>query len=65
MAAFLAIASLEETAKTHIGMFRGAQSGRTKKRGRDSLYSHKEKHLLAASPTVPMGSRLPRVVGDD
>jgi AbiV family abortive infection protein len=64
-AAFLAITALEETAKTHIGMFRSAQTGQATKRGKDPLYSHKEKHLLAASPTVPMGSRLPRVIGDN
>lgn len=60
-AAFLAITAIEETAKIHIGMFRG---GEPAKRSKDPLFSHKDKHRLASAPTIAMGSRLNAAVGE-
>jgi AbiV family abortive infection protein len=64
-AAFLAITALEETAKTHLGMFRKSGQNHGDKRARDPLFRHKDKQFLSASPTVLMGSRLPKAIGDD
>jgi AbiV family abortive infection protein len=61
-ATFLAITSLEETAKVHMGMYR--RSSNPVKRSKDPLYSHKQKHRIALGPTVAMGGRLQAVVGE-
>ncbi|MGM0833530.1 MAG: AbiV family abortive infection protein [Pseudomonadota bacterium] len=61
-AAFISITALEETAKLHIGKYRkGAESGPRRK---DALYKHNEKHHLALGPTVAMGGRLNKTLGD-
>lgn len=62
-AAFLAITALEETSKAHVGLYR--RSPEDLKRYKDQLYSHKKKHLFAASPTVPMGARLVDILGTE
>lgn len=59
--AFLAITALEETAKVHVGMFRSAMEQAP--RHRDPLFDHKKKHLLAAAPTIAMGGRLGKAIG--
>lgn len=60
--AFLAITSLEETAKAHLGMYR--RSASPVKRSKDPLYKHGEKHRLALGPTVAMGQRLQAAIGE-
>ena len=62
-AAFLAITALEETAKAHVGMWRGP--GDPVERRKDVLYSHKKKHELGAAPTVAMGRRLSEAIGSE
>jgi AbiV family abortive infection protein len=62
-AAFLAITSLEETAKVHIGMYR--RSGSEIRRSKDPLYKHAEKHKIAGGPTVSMGKRLQSAIGEE
>ena len=61
-ATFLAITALEETAKVHVGMYRSA--GQPIPRGKDPMYKHGKKHLLALGPTVAMGSRLQSAIGE-
>jgi|SRR5688572_2801493 len=61
-ACFLAITALEETAKLHIDLFR--HSNVTVARGKDPLFKHKEKHRIAAAPTLAMGSRLQTAIGE-
>jgi AbiV family abortive infection protein len=61
-ATFLAITSLEETAKVHMGMYR--RSSNPVKRSKDPLYSHEQKHRIALGPTVAMGSRLQAAIGE-
>lgn len=61
-AAFLAITAIEETSKAHIGMFRN--SVQEVARGKDPLYRHNQKHLLALGPTVEMGERLQAAIGE-
>ncbi len=61
-AVFIAITALEETAKAHVGTFRKPPSTQTKTRN-DPLYRHTDKHLLAASPTICMGSRISEAIG--
>lgn len=63
IAIFLAITALEETAKTHVGMYRRSDGIPTRRN--DPLYNHKEKHALAAAPTVTMGSRLQKAIGEE
>ena len=59
---FLAITALEETAKVHVGMYRnGSEDSR---RSKDPLYSHRDKHRLAAAPAIPLGSRLGQAIGN-
>jgi AbiV family abortive infection protein len=60
---FLSITALEETAKVHLGMYR--RSDEAVSRGRDPLHQHKEKHLIAAAPTILMGSRLQAAIGEE
>ena len=61
-ATFLAITAIEETVKVHLGLYR--RSTTPLKRSKDPLYKHKEKHTLALGPTVAMGSRLQKAVGE-
>jgi AbiV family abortive infection protein len=61
-ACFLAITALEETAKVHIDLFR--HSAVPVARGKDPLFKHKEKHRIAAAPTLAMGSRLQKAIGE-
>ena len=60
---FISITALEETAKVHIGMFRRETNG-SKGRRSDPLFSHARKHHLASAPTVEMGSRLQKAIGE-
>ena len=62
-AAFLAITALEETAKARAGIFR--RSGEPLERTKDPLYRHGKKQVLAAAPTVAMGTRLHDALGPD
>ncbi len=62
-ATFLAITAIEEAAKAHIQVFR--RSDEEAKRRDDPLFSHREKHKIAVSPTVAMGSRLQAAMGED
>ena len=59
--AFLAITSLEETAKAHLGLYRRDKPEKSK--GRDPLRDHQAKHSMASLPTVYMGSRLTEALG--
>jgi AbiV family abortive infection protein len=61
-ACFLAITALEETAKINIDLFR--HSNLPVARGKDPLFNHKVKHRIAAAPTVAMGSRLQKAIGE-
>lgn len=61
--AFIAITALEEIAKIQVSMYR--RSGVDVKRSKDPLYNHKHKHHVAAAPTVAMGSRLQKAIGED
>lgn len=62
-AAFISITALEETSKLHLGKYRkGAEPAPRRK---DPLYKHNEKHHLALGPTVAMGGRLNKALGDD
>lgn len=58
---FLSITACEEVAKAHLGSFTDGKisNGKQKNMFRD----HKTKHMLAAMPTVPMGSRLEKAIG--
>jgi len=60
--AFLSITAIEETAKVHIGMYR--RTGSSIQRSKDPLYKHGQKHLLALGPTIAMGSRLQKAIGE-
>ena len=62
-ACFLAITALEETAKLHVDLFR--QSNVPIARSKDPLFKHKEKHRIAAAPTLVTGSRLQKAVGHE
>jgi AbiV family abortive infection protein len=55
---------IEEVAKAHFGLYL-AEPAAKERRARDPLFSHAEKHMLAALPTVPMGDRLPAAIGTD
>ena len=59
---FLAITAIEETSKLHVGMYRSSNNAVA--RGKDPLFKHTQKHLLAATPTVAMGSRLTQAIGE-
>jgi AbiV family abortive infection protein len=59
---FIAITALEETAKVHMGIFRNSSDPLPRRK--DPLYRHHKKHLLALGPTVEMGSRLQKAVGE-
>lgn len=62
--AFVAITAIEETAKAHVAVFRKDRAeGRSK--GRDPLHDHKMKHRMAVLPTVMMGERLTRALGEE
>jgi AbiV family abortive infection protein len=61
-ATFIAITALEETAKVHMGIFRNSSDPLPRRK--DPLYRHHKKHLLALGPTVEMGSRLQKAVGE-
>ena len=61
-ALFLAITAIEETSKLHAGMYR--RSDQAISRGKDPLFKHASKHLLAAAPTVAMGGRLSQAIGE-
>lgn len=62
-AAFLSITALEETAKVHIGMQR--RSNELVARHKDPLYQHAEKHKLALSPNLSIGSRIKAAIGEN
>lgn len=62
-ATFMAISALEEIAKIHIGIYR--KSSEPIKRRKDPLYNHKDKHHIAASPTIAMGARLQAAIGEE
>lgn len=59
---FFAITALEETAKIHMGMYR--KSSQPVIRKKDSLYKHNEKHHIAAAPTIALGGRLQKAIGE-
>jgi AbiV family abortive infection protein len=61
-ATFLAVTALEETVKVHVGFYRSTASAQTPRK-RDPLFQHRSKHVLAASPTIAMGSRLDPAIG--
>jgi AbiV family abortive infection protein len=61
-AAFLAITALEETAKIHIDIYR--RSSESVRRKIDPMFNHGKKHRIAAAPTVVMGSRLQKSIGE-
>jgi hypothetical protein len=52
--AFLAITTIEETAKAHVALFRNGTDV-AKRKGRDPLRDHKKKHQMGVLPTVFMG----------
>jgi AbiV family abortive infection protein len=61
---FLAITSLEETAKAELLGFRIQKPDGTQKKRGDPLHSHTKKHALAVRPTTFMG-RLPKILGPE
>lgn len=61
--AFVAITAIEETAKAHIAIYRKGP-GQGRKKGRDPLREHKKKHHMAVLPTVFMGERLIKALGE-
>jgi AbiV family abortive infection protein len=62
-AAFISITAIEETSKLHFGKYR--KGTEPAPRRKDPLYRHNEKHHLALGPTVAMGGRLNKALGDD
>lgn len=62
-AAFISITAIEETSKLHVGKYRRATE--PVPRRKDPLYRHSEKHHLALGPTVAMGGRLNKALGDE
>ena len=62
---FLAITSMEETAKIELLAMRSFLKHNEKKvKGRDPLRDHYKKHVLAVRETTFMG-RLPKLIGED
>ncbi len=62
--ACVAITALEETARADVAIFRKDRAeGRSK--DRDPLRDHKNKHQMAVLPTVFMGERLTKALGED
>ena len=59
---FLAITSLEETAKAELMAYRAGATGSNEGRGRDPLRNHGKKHRIAVRPATFMG-RLPKILG--
>ena len=62
-AVFLSITALEETVKAEVLAYRIQRVPDAKKRGRDPLRNHAQKHAMAIRPTTFMG-RLPSILGD-
>lgn len=62
-AIFLAITAIEETAKVLCGSFR-KRTNRRERRQQDPLFNHKAKHKLAMTPSLSMGDRLRKAIGD-
>ncbi|WP_332400846.1 AbiV family abortive infection protein [Pseudolactococcus laudensis] len=60
--AFLAITIIEEVAKTHTGL--SIKYDKNTKIGKDPLRSHSIKHILATNPTIKMGNRLNKAIGN-
>src|SRR5450432_3254451 len=46
-----------------MGLYR--RTGEAVSRGTDPLYQHKERHVIAAAPTVLIGSRLQEAIGEE
>src|SRR5689334_5256450 len=63
-AVFLAITSMEETAKAELLAFRLPRPAGVKPKGRDPLRDHGKKHAIAIGPTTFMG-RLPKLLGEE
>jgi AbiV family abortive infection protein len=59
----LAITAIEETVKALVASYR--HSAEPAARHKDSLFQHRDKHFLAAGPSVPIGSRLAEAIGAD
>lgn len=62
-AAFIAISTIEEVAKTHIGMYITRDDN--VKRGNDPLLNHKSKHAFGTVPSIKMGPRLNDAISDE
>ncbi|ADJ59730.1 AbiV family abortive infection protein [Lactococcus cremoris] len=60
---FISITIIEEVGKTHIGMF--ISENKDIKRGKDPLRNHKSKHAFGSLPTIKMGGRLNKAIGDE
>ena len=60
--AFLAITIIEEVAKTHTGL--SIKYDKNTKIGKDPLRSHSIKHILGTNPTIKMGNRLNKAIGN-
>ncbi len=60
---FLSITALEETAKIHIGIYRKENNQISKRQ--DSMYSHPKKHIVAIAPTLIIGERLKKTIGEE
>ena len=59
---FLSITIIEETSKTNFGMF---YSGKTPEHQQRNIFTnHKDKHFLAALPTVLMGKRIKEAIDE-
>lgn len=58
---FFSITVLEEVAKAHLGSH---TNGNHPEKKRNVFKDHKTKHMLAALPTVAMGSRLQGAIGE-
>ena len=59
---FMSITACEEVAKAHLGSFSDGTTANGKPK--NMFRNHKTKHILSAMPTVPMGSRLEKAIGE-
>ncbi|HUZ46750.1 MAG TPA: AbiV family abortive infection protein [Terriglobia bacterium] len=63
---FLSITAIEEIAKLEIALYREAErTAPAARRHEDLLFNHKAKHSIALQEVIAIGSRLPKVIGED
>ena len=62
---FLTITAIEEIAKVEVCICRGYLSNEIVKRSKDPLFSHNEKHSMAANPVILIGDRIENSIGKE